>query len=344
MAWQALMLSPKKRFMFSALLAVVLVGTSFLCVLHAAPKKNTPALRDDLFSVTFPTENDGWACGRWGTVIRTTDGGRTWQRQETKTDFTLTSISFTDVKNGWAVGDEGTIIHTSDGGNTWKKQKSPVPYFLMGVQFVTPKKGWIVTERTHILCTEDGGNTWNIRFKDGDFILKAVSFCDHLNGWAVGEYGMIYHTKDGGKTWAQEAGGLTVSDATGEIEAGNQLFGAFAVSPQVAWAVGIDGYATRTTDGGRTWTRVALPMAKTQLFGVAATGTGGTVIVGKRTFLYSPDSGKTWQAAKLDKPFTYGWLYGLSRRGTSGLIAVGQEGAIYTSKDNAPSHWLRSAF
>ncbi len=344
MTRQAFTLFRKKRFMLFALFAVVLIGTSFPGILHAAQKANLPTLRDDLFSVTFPTENDGWACGRWGTVIHTKDGGKTWQRQETKTDFTLTSICFTDLKNGWAVGDEGTIIRTSDGGNTWAKQKSPVPYFLMGVQFVTPNKGWIVTERTHILCTEDGGKTWNIQFKDSDFILKAVSFCDHLNGWAVGEYGMIYHTKDGGKTWVQEAGGLTVSDATGEIEAGNQLFGAFAVSPQVAWAVGIDGYATKTTDGGKTWTKVALPMAKTQLFGVVATETGGTVLVGKRTFLYSPDNGKTWQTVKLDKPFTYGWLYGLSRRGTSGLIAVGQEGAIYISKGAASNPWLRSGF
>jgi photosystem II stability/assembly factor-like uncharacterized protein len=81
----------------------------------------------DLFSVSFPTEKDGWACGRWGTMLHTTDGGWTWTRQESGTDYTLTSISFVDPAHGFAVGDGGTILSTKDGGKTWTRQKSPVP-------------------------------------------------------------------------------------------------------------------------------------------------------------------------------------------------------------------------
>jgi photosystem II stability/assembly factor-like uncharacterized protein len=85
-------------------------------------------ISEDLFSVTFPSEKEGWACGRLGSIIHTSDGGKAWIRQNSGVNLTLTSIHFVDTRNGWAVGDEGAILHTSDGGKTWEKQKSPVPF------------------------------------------------------------------------------------------------------------------------------------------------------------------------------------------------------------------------
>jgi hypothetical protein len=181
-------------------LAIIFFIICFVSCTPVSQQKKQQGMSEDLLSVTFPTEKEGWACGRWGTVLHTADGGKTWRLQPSGTENTLVSIHFVDSQNGWAVGEEGAILHTADGGNTWEQQKSPVPFYLMKVYFVTPLKGWIVGERTHILSTVDGGKTWNIQFKDEDFILKSVSFCDELHGWAVGEYGYIYHTKNGGAT------------------------------------------------------------------------------------------------------------------------------------------------
>ena len=194
-----------RRMAVGILVTIFFISFLFSCT-PVAQQKKQGELVEDLLSVTFPTENDGWTCGRWGTVLHTADGGKSWVRQKTGTEYTLSSIFFVDSKNGWAVGNEGTIIHTPDGGKTWEKQKSPVSFFLMKVYFETPLKGWIVTEQTHILHTNDGGKTWTIKFKDEDFILKSISFCDTLHGWVVGEYGYIYHTADGGVSWKKQAG------------------------------------------------------------------------------------------------------------------------------------------
>jgi photosystem II stability/assembly factor-like uncharacterized protein len=317
----------------------VLVCISLLCVVSGSEGANqiTPqrTFSDDLFSVSFPTENEGWACGRWGTVLHTADGGKTWMPQETGTDYTLTSIAFVDARHGWAVGDEGTIIHTADGGKTWKKQKSPVPYFLMDVAFISPARGWIVTERTHILSTEDGGNTWKVQFKEDDFILKAISFSDAQNGWAVGEYGLIYHTRDSGRKWVKEAGGFGVSEETGDIIADPYLFDVMAIDAQTAWAVGIEGQVTRTTDGGRTWKKVETKAPKSTLFCIGGDKRNTINVGGDGIFLTSTDGGMTWKAPKFGPPITYSWLYGLSRRGTSEFVTVGFEGAVYqTSSGN----------
>jgi len=299
-------------------------------------------INQDLFSVTFPTEQKGWACGRWGMVLHTEDGGENWVRQPSGTDYVLTSICFSDPQNGWAVGEEGVIIHTKDGGRSWVKQNCPKGYFLEGVCFATDQKGWAVTEWTTILYTEDEGDNWEVQFKGEDYILKAVSFCDELNGWAAGEYGFIYHTSDGGRNWEHQAGFFEFADDAFELRGGNTLFDVYAVDPTSAWVVGIDGYIGRTLDGGKTWERVKCDFEMTQLFGVCSDAEGSTVLIGGKGWLIaSADRGKHFMIPEIDPPIIYGWLYGIARRGARGFVAVGKEGWIYLSDDRAMS-WKRA--
>jgi len=204
----------------------------------------------------------------------------------------------------------------------------------MGVHFADTRNGWIVTERTTILHTEDGGKTWKKQFSDLDYILKGVSFSNEKNGWAVGEYGFIYHTEDGGVTWKKQAGECGISEETGELVGGNFLFGVFAESPQKAWAVGIDGYATRTTDGGRTWHRVNVPAPRVNLYSVISNKTGAIAIGGDGIFLWSRDGGATWQGPEFRPPIKYAWIYGVAPRGAADFAAVGLEGAVYLSDSN----------
>jgi len=297
--------------------------------------------KQDLFSASFPTEQQGWACGRWGTVLHTEDGGQSWVRQDSGIDYTLTSIAFPDPQNGWAVGDGGTIIHTADGGQSWEKQKCPVDYYLMGVFFVNDQKGWAVTEWTTILHTSDGGKNWQVQFTAEDYILKSVSFCDPLNGWAVGEYGYTYHTSDGGRAWEHQAGSFALSEEVFELVGENTLFNVSAVDPMTAWAVGIDGHVTKTIDGGVTWQKVAASVPKTQLFGVASDGKGTVIIGGTGMLVVSSDGGQSFSVPKIDPAVKYGWIYGIAPRGTEGFVAVGSESWIYLG-DNKGEAWLRS--
>ncbi len=69
-------------------LAVGLIsGDVALCATAARAR-----LQHDLFSVSFANENQGWASGRWGTILHTTDGGKAWTPQASGTDYTLASI------------------------------------------------------------------------------------------------------------------------------------------------------------------------------------------------------------------------------------------------------------
>ncbi|MGW8320451.1 MAG: WD40/YVTN/BNR-like repeat-containing protein [Thermodesulfobacteriota bacterium] len=296
---------------------------------------------DTLFSLSFPTEKDGWACGRFGTILHTSDGGLTWSRQKSGTTFTLAGICFTDVKNGWAVGNAGTILHTSDGGATWEKQESPVDYFHMDVTFFDSKKGFIVSERTNILATKDGGKSWAVQYSDEDYILKAVSFCDADHGWAVGEAGYIYRTSDGGETWEKQ-GGMYDMDEYGTIVADPTLFDVVAVDPQTAWAVGIQGVVMSTLDGGETWTRMDIGAGQANLYTIARFGTGGLVIAGKGLCVVSKDGGKTWQNEDFEPTIDYSWLYDIEEAGPGLMVGCGDEGSIYQKPSG--SAWKRVAY
>lgn len=320
--------------------SIVFALAVLICVPVVSPAFVGQRMTDDLFSVSFGSVKHGWAVGRWGSVLHTADGGRTWEKQNSGVNYTLSSVSFVDEKNGWAVGDQGTILHTADGGKTWEKQKSPVTYFLMGTAFATKDKGWIVTERTNILHTEDGGKTWAVQYKDQDFILKSVSFCDERNGWAVGEYGFVYHTADGGRTWAHQAGEFGFSEETGEVVGGHYLFDIVAVNPKSAWVVGIDGYVAKTEDAGKTWRKQMTGVPKTHLFGVSV-GEKGVLIAGDGVLLRTTDGGATWQKVKVEPSIRYGWLYRIGKRGKEGFMAVGQAGWIYGA-DTSAGEWRRA--
>jgi photosystem II stability/assembly factor-like uncharacterized protein len=58
----------------------------------------------------------GYNSGGVGVVLRTDDGGMSWQDQNVGTQFRLKDVFFTDPQNGWAVGRNGVVMHTSTGG------------------------------------------------------------------------------------------------------------------------------------------------------------------------------------------------------------------------------------
>ncbi|MEW6443633.1 MAG: YCF48-related protein [bacterium] len=320
------------------ILLLPLILATFLCRWSWADSEFP--VHDDLFSLTFPTEKDGWACGRFGAILHTSDGGASWVRQSSGTTFTLSSIWFTDAKNGWAVGNKGTILHTSDGGQKWEAQQSPVELYHMDVLFLNPLKGFIVSERTHILGTEDGGQTWTVKFQDEDYILKGVSFCDDLHGWAVGEFGYTYRTQDGGDHWEKQAGFFTIDPDTGDMKGDDFLFDVAALDPRTALAVGIQGIVKQTADGGHTWNRVDAGAPPVPIYCIRS-GPGGVIVIGgKGVCLVSGDRAKTWRPAEFLPSVEYNWIYAISPAGAGGFAACGEEGAIHVSPAGSPV-WQR---
>ena len=63
----------------------------------------------------------GWAVGHDEVIIRTRDGGSTWQRvhDAPENEKPLLDVWFADAQTGLAVGAYGGLLATVDGGATW---------------------------------------------------------------------------------------------------------------------------------------------------------------------------------------------------------------------------------
>jgi photosystem II stability/assembly factor-like uncharacterized protein len=124
---------------------------------------------DNLYleSAHFIDENTGWAAGSifiigkiYAVILRTTDGGTSWNAHLISGTRTFYSIQFIDSNNGWAVGSWGTIITTTDGGKSWINEISPTSYDLYSVDFIDHNTGWAVGNGGTILKTTTGGATF----------------------------------------------------------------------------------------------------------------------------------------------------------------------------------------
>ena len=79
-----------------------------------------------LRAVKFTSPTQGWACGRNGTIVRTSDAGANWEQQVTGVDTTLFDIDFADAQRGMASGSGATVLRTTDGGDAWERCFSAV--------------------------------------------------------------------------------------------------------------------------------------------------------------------------------------------------------------------------
>jgi photosystem II stability/assembly factor-like uncharacterized protein len=136
--------------------------------------------RPTLFCVTFTDARNGWACGNFGVILHTTDGGATWDPLNSNTDLPLYTI-FIKNGRGWCVGDKGAYLTSGDGGLTWKFEEETIKskLWFRDVFFTSPKKGWIVGASGTVISTEDGGTNWE--FHSGlSYDSKAFAFFNDI--------------------------------------------------------------------------------------------------------------------------------------------------------------------
>ena len=77
---------------------------------------NITGYAEVLNSVCFSDANTGYAVGDYGTILKSTDGGASWNIQPSMTYKNLYSVYFPGANTGYAVGANGTILKNTDGG------------------------------------------------------------------------------------------------------------------------------------------------------------------------------------------------------------------------------------
>lgn len=201
---------------------------------------------------------NGVAVGEYGSIVRTNDGGQTWQTVARQgSSQRLWDVEYADSNTVFMAGDNGVISRSTDGGASWKSIQSGGTAVTHGFDSIDARAAWAGQDGGEIVYTTNGGVQWirvSVRGFDVFGHLMAVAFANRSTGWAAGgndqfsgSRGIISRSTDGGRSWRPQ---VLVPDFT--------FNGLEAINPQTAVAAGSfdfvgGGLVARTTDGGATW-------------------------------------------------------------------------------------------
>lgn len=161
----------------------------------------------EVLSTHFLSESTGLAACRSGKLLRTEDGGESWEyvigspTRYSTADFT--GLYFINNEIGLLIRDPIGMYRTTDGGKTWTELAGRFDT-VYDLYFLNDKIGFAATEYGGILRTADAGLTWK---KVGNpqrtsFTQSyGVHFIDPEVGYLTGARGSIAKTTDGGITW-----------------------------------------------------------------------------------------------------------------------------------------------
>jgi len=229
--------------------------------------------RATLTGVHFRNRQQGWIVGHDATILRTRDGGRTWDRvyHDPEEESPLFDIWFMDDENGFAVGAYGLFLLTSDGGSTWTRGavSDYDDFHLHHIARSGTGRIYIAAEAGTIYRSDDEGRSW-ISLPSpyrGSFFGTLPLEGDAL--LLFGLRGHLFRSEDAGQTWkAIDTGIVALLNRGRYLRDGRVL------------VVGHEGSLLFSDDGGRSFT--LQPQADRQALATAIeTGDGGLILIGE---------------------------------------------------------------
>ncbi len=240
---------------------------------------------NSVYSMSFPDASTGYAAGAWGTILKSTDGGLTWDSLSTGTDQWFSSIHFINNTTGVAVGGwDGNVWQTNDGGLTWNTMSYGYPVYLSSV-FLYDSFWWYILEGGNtIYRSVNGGLTWSI-FPVNLFGADCndLFFVSNTTGFTAGGDGKIMKTTDGAVTWNFQSSGTT-----------EDLYSIAFTDAVTGFAAGKSGTIIRTTNGGTNWTPATSGTTETIRDLCFPGGNTGYAAGSHGTVLKTTDLGVTW--------------------------------------------------
>jgi photosystem II stability/assembly factor-like uncharacterized protein len=252
----------------------------------------------DLTSVFFATPGLGWAAGHDAVVLRTRDGGTTWERlldgrglrrlladhaaasgaagrgpaagATPDADGPILDLWFDDGRTGWAVGAFNLLLRTGDGGRTWQawhdRVENPRGLHLYAIRRVG--EGLFVAGEQGLLLRLDPIRQRFVALRvpaQGSFFGLGGSAPTVL---AYGLRGQAVRSGDGGATWRPVPTGLDQSLVGGTTLPDGRLV-----------LVALSGEVLLSADEGRTFRPLRRAGAR-PASAVAPSGAGALLLVG----------------------------------------------------------------
>jgi photosystem II stability/assembly factor-like uncharacterized protein len=287
----------------------------------AAPRwtMQTSGVTVRLRGVSAVGERVAWASGADSTVLRTVDGGTTWQKLTVTSDaLDFRDVDAVDAQTAYVLsignGPASRIYKTTDAGKTWTQQfKNEDPkVFLDAMTFWDANNGIAfgdsVNGQFYILTTADGGHSWSrvpqtalppALENEGAFAASGTNIAVFRKshawiGTGAAAKSRVLHTSDRGRTWQIADTPLASGASAGifSIAFRDAKHGVVAGGDYRKEQEAVDNLAM-TSDGGLTWTLVK-GLSGFRSVVAYVPGTKTLIAIGPSGGDYSVDDGRTW--------------------------------------------------
>ncbi|MBI4535240.1 MAG: T9SS type A sorting domain-containing protein [Ignavibacteriae bacterium] len=328
---------------------------------------------NNLRSVCFVNRNAGWAAGDAGVLLKTTDGGITWNPGMLPDRLYAHNIFFHNENIGWVGGQASgglptILFRTSDGGATWQTSLED-PTDIRAIFFVNERTGWASGQGSRLWHTTNGGNNWQLQADFPFQFVHALNFVDSLRGWGAGAVNRRIRTTDGGNVWIIDTlsyslwdiqfidslkgwqCGVSSIEATTDggktwqvqLNSGAIWSSIFMLDSLHGWAVSETdtlgnpfGLIVHTTNGGMLWTYQISPTQYSLKATYFLDSLSGIVVGNVATLLRTTDGGVQWQS--LTQSVTSHSLFGIHIQDPLKAWIVGRQGTILRTSDGG-SQW-----
>lgn len=263
-----------------------------------------------------------WASGSAGTVLRTTDGGASWQQvgPPNTSDLQFRDIEAFDSRHAVILsigeGEASRVYITSDGGASWKEsfRNTDPAAFYDCMAFFDRRHGLALSDpvggKFRILSTSDGGDSWQVLPSDGmpaalegEFAFAASGTCLATAGFGTDAWfatggstsARVFHSRDRGRTWSAVDTPVPSGPTAGiySLAFRDPWHGIAVGGDFLAPTVAPDAAAV-TRDGGRTWTVAKQVPGEYRSGSAWIPFSGKALAVGPTGSDISFDGGHTW--------------------------------------------------
>lgn len=293
---------------------------------------------NNLFAIKFINSNTGIAVGECGTVIRTTDGGSTWNK------LTISNFDCSNFKSicfatqnpniGYIVGENNAggathnPIKTTNGGISWFDVTN-INMNLRSVFLLSNSIVWITSSGGRVYYSMNGGTNWAYVQVGGLYQdMMCIYFIDSLTAWSAGQDGIIYKSTNGGFNWISQ---LSPSS--------NWWHSVYFINNSTGFIAGYTGKIIKTTNGGVNW--INKPTGTTNdLYSIFFVDTNNIFVTGiSGTLVKSTNTGENWSIINTG----FNTLLGIYFQSAALGFSVGSNGEIIKTT-NGGNNWFRPFF
>lgn len=198
-----------------------------------------------LTGVSMHDDRLGWAVGHDEVILRTRDGGTTWERVHyaPENERPLLDVWFASATDGLAVGAYGTVLATRDGGDTWERRTAydEHDFHLNRITAAADGTLYLAGEGGHLYRSDDRGATWAPLPSPYEGSFFGVLPQGDGAILAYGLRGHLFRSTDRGRTWAAiETGSEETLTAALELAPGRVI--AAGMAGTLVW---LDGTSAR---------------------------------------------------------------------------------------------------